>query len=255
MKKIKIHNSFSSLTISTLGAEIISWTQSNKELIYNEKKDWNRSAPVLFPYIGATKSPNRARHGLVRDLEFSIVEQGNDYIKLQLNLKAIWKNVELTVFYKLDKEKLITNFSIINQGAKTIDFKLGWHPAFNLAQDISNYNIKPTMNSYQLSKKGLITGEKIKFNNTLLNNDYFQRHDTIIFDQINDVILKSDKQEIKMKSNFDVLGIWKPPCANFICIEPWSNLPENIDEKLDKFSKIKPKEKLKYKVETSIKWL
>ena len=241
--------------VSTTGAEIISWTQDDKDLIYNEKKDWSRSAPILFPYIGATKFSSRTRHGLVRDIDFSIVDQGEDFIKLQLNLESIWKNIKLTVSYKLDKEKLIANFSIMNKTHETIDFKLGWHPAFNLAHDISNYRIEPTMNSCQLNKKGLITGEKINFNNTLLNNDYFQKHDTIIFDEIKDVILKSNKQEIKMKSNFEVLGIWKPPHANFICIEPWSNLPENVDEKLDKFSKIKPKEKLKYKVETSIKWL
>jgi galactose mutarotase-like enzyme len=81
-------------SIARLGSEPKSWKIGNQEMIWSaDPKFWARSAPILFPVIGASaggvivvsgKSYAMPQHGFARDSVFNLVERGDNWAVLML---------------------------------------------------------------------------------------------------------------------------------------------------------------------------
>lgn len=142
---ITLKNAFASVTCQTLGAELLSYqTASGKEYLWQKDPAyWAKTSPVLFPYIGAVPAPvlihgkpyEMPRHGFVKDEEFTIAEQGEDFVKL------ITKNTDatMTVFpyaftfsvtFRLEGAKLHVIYGVTNESDQEMPFLIGGHPAF-----------------------------------------------------------------------------------------------------------------------------
>ena len=92
---IHIKNENESAAIDTLGAELVSFMGDDgfEHIWQGDKTYWGGHAPVLFPIVGALRD-NRTcingewyemkRHGVARHEEFTVTEQGEDYVTLQL---------------------------------------------------------------------------------------------------------------------------------------------------------------------------
>ena len=92
---ITISNSQLSVTIDTLGAELLSLVKNNKNFIWTvDETYWNKTSPVLFPIVGRLKNDSFTfngnsyplpRHGFARNMEFSFDKKSEHQVIFELN--------------------------------------------------------------------------------------------------------------------------------------------------------------------------
>ena len=114
------------------GAELNSLQKIENDFEYiwqGNPKYWARHSPVLFPIVGRLKNDSYfykdkkyslSQHGFARDKEFELLKKEHDFIEFSLkNDEETLKNYpflfELNISYKLEKTKLISGFSIIQE--------------------------------------------------------------------------------------------------------------------------------------------
>ena len=257
----EIKNSFIKAKIKSFGAELNSLQKIDENLEYmwqGDSKYWARHSPILFPIVGRLKNDsymyqnqkyNMTQHGFARDKEFEIVRNETDFIEFKLcsdekTLEIYPFSFELYLSYKLEKNRLIVGYRVVNKSDDKMLFSIGAHPAFNWTlkenEQKEDYflefeNIKQTKR-YFLNEKGLVCNSvdlEIKDNKIALNEELF-KNDALVFNDSNikSVALKNNKNDkfIKMSfESFPYLGIWsKPSGASFICVEPWLGVADEI---------------------------
>ena len=243
--------------ISVIGLENdqdINNGQGYQYLWQADPKYWNRSAPVLFPFVGRLKNDRYTfsgqtffmpQHGFARDTEFEIVEHTDLKIIYKLvdndSTRAVFPfKFELFVTYQLVDNELITKFLVVNKTDGPIYFSVGGHPGFNINFENDYLAIDPP-------KKYM----KIPFNNGLVNPKGHTEFDAEVAIPIsykmfeNDAeIIKNDAGELQivlgdknelhgvsLKADADFFGFWTPPGKNasFVAIEPWWGIADSID--------------------------
>ena len=96
MDFIRIHANGLSASIQLKGAELSQLSGENGENLMWHVDDayWNRCAPVLFPIVGKLKNDSyhwnkqsyyMKQHGFARDSQFTLIEQLEHKVVLQLN--------------------------------------------------------------------------------------------------------------------------------------------------------------------------
>ena len=135
---IHIKNENETAAIDTLGAELVSFMGDDgfEHIWQGDKTYWGGHAPVLFPIVGALRD-NRTcingewyemkRHGVARHEEFTVTEQGEDYVTLQLTANEETKkqypfDFVLTVSYYLTGSSITTKFTVKNADTKPLPF-------------------------------------------------------------------------------------------------------------------------------------
>jgi galactose mutarotase-like enzyme len=256
---ITLQNQNLSAAINPLGAELKSLKnlQTGFEYIWQANPEfWNRSAPILFPIVGEVKNGvftvdgsqyPMGRHGFARDSVFTVSHQTETEAVFTLEssaetLKIYPFEFSFSVGFKLEGNKLITTFTVNNTGAKTLNFSVGAHPAFNLpGQKIEDYYIEfeqPETLSRHLLKNNLFSGETelvVSNNRTLALNTALFDKDAIVFKNTasTKMSLKSLKGNYVLTMDFEgfpYFGIWtKPNCHEFLCLEPWCGLADNAN--------------------------
>ncbi len=227
-----------------------------------DPKVWGSHAPILFPAIGSFKNDictidgtlyKIPKHGFVRHNEdFEVVQKDDTNLVVSLKdsestLKMYPFHFKLTISFRLIDKELKVDHKVENTGTKKMPFSLGGHPGFACPlHDNEAYNDyylefeeEETASTTLLSHNGLITDESkpilVKSRKLRLHDHLFDE-DALIFKTLksNSVSLKSSlsDQELRVRFNdFDYLGIWAKPKANFVCIEPWIGIAdhENTD--------------------------
>jgi len=252
-----LNNSYCSLNISSLGAELISLQnkiKNNPILWQKNEYYWNRISPLLFPFVGRLKNDRylyegkwyeMKQHGFARDASFKLIHSETDRLTFQWNSDAHTRVVypfdfELKVHYILHENSVKVGFEVFNRDNSSMPFALGAHPGFHLAEPISSYRLQiPGATDWErhLIKSGLYTGktELIRFDPDgflALNEDLFSE-DALVFknQEINQVILWLHNQPlIHFKVNepsAPFWGFWKKPGAPFLCIEPWWGIADS----------------------------
>lgn len=95
---IKLQNQKCTVLIDTLGAQIVSFSNGERDLFYdgalnseNEENTWKRTAPRLnnpgphdktFQYKGKTYTRSETQHGPLRNQDFTVEEQTENYALL-----------------------------------------------------------------------------------------------------------------------------------------------------------------------------
>ena len=254
-----LKNEYYTMTVSTLGAEMISLkNKSDKELLWQnpDGKYWGDHAPILFPLCGAIKDKKAFYKGVAYDInmhgfaltsEFELIEKNDSDLTLSLKSseetkKAYPFDFTLTVRYSLEGEKVVFSATVKNDGEDILPFSFGWHPGFNLPcdskTDIEDYAVKfdnkeevtwvhfyfdfDTPNEYLPYKT---PGSKYQF-----CEEEIYKYDTMIFkDMGNRITLAAEGRPFSLDmtwtDNLPVLCIWKSEYndAKFICIEPWTH--------------------------------
>jgi galactose mutarotase-like enzyme len=247
------------LTAKDSGAELISVknTFTNKEYLWQgDPEFWGRRAPILFPIVGKVrgnqyraegKTFELPQHGFARDEHFESTDKQDNSLTYVLRsnentLKVYPYKFELTVQYRLEKNKVIVDYEVKNVDDKAIWFSIGAHPAFNCPleknEKFSDYYLEFEKNetaSAFLLEEGLITDNKV----LILNNEKIISLSTELFD--NDALIFKDLRSsfVKLKSKkstheiivdftgFPYLAFWsKKGGAPFICIEPWYGIAD-----------------------------
>ncbi|HEY8400021.1 MAG TPA: aldose 1-epimerase family protein [Cytophagaceae bacterium] len=256
-----IINEFLKVTVKSSGAELISLKNTITNLEYLWQGDpayWARRAPVLFPIVGRLKdhklqvdgqSYTLPQHGFARDMIFDLVDHQDDCLTYKLKsseetLKIYPFNFELTITYRLVKNKLVVTYEVKNTDDKTIYFSIGAHPAFRCplvqGEKFEDYYLefeKPETAERLLLTEGLFNGqtEPVLNNENILplSYDLFDEKDAVVFKgtRSRTVSIKSKKSKNVINvdySGFPYLGIWTKK-APFICIEPWYGLADKVD--------------------------
>ena len=216
---------------------------------------WPRSAPLLFPIVGALKN-NRyrlgnneyplGRHGFARDQQFSVIEQEKSHVRFELISNAQTRAVypfdwRFEVHYRLYQKVLSTTFLVTNTGAQSMLFSLGAHPAFAIPRGEETWDdhwlefeFAENLNRHFLNSQGLFSGEI----QPLPTVGRILRLTRALFEQDAVVIKKMRSSRVTLKSDahplalsiefpgFPYFGIWAPPQAPFVCLEPWCGLAD-----------------------------
>lgn len=132
-------------TARSLGGELVS-LQDRDGLEYIWQGDpafWAGQNPILFPIVGSLKDGRvdiggktceMSRHGFARGLDFTPVDQGEDFVTLALGengqtLEQYPFPFSLKVTHRLLEDGFSTTFTVKNTGTTPMPFCIGAHTA------------------------------------------------------------------------------------------------------------------------------
>ena len=241
--------------IDSHGAELKSFVRKadGKEIMWDANPAyWNRTSPVLFPFVGGVKDKiyrfegkeySIGQHGFARDMEFTLESQTEDEIWFALteNEESLGKypfRFLLKIGYRLDESKVHVMWKVHNTNDSEMFFAIGAHPAFAVpALEGHSFRLYDTKNQPVSSVKNRIFGtggcvtdvtEEVNIDNGCLaiTENLFD-HDALVIEngQLGRVDLVDDFGKLLVSVSFDapLVGLWSPPHKNapFVCIEPW----------------------------------
>ena len=254
---IRLKNQKMKAVVTTHGAELIELSdEQGKSYIWNgDAAYWPGRNPVLFPIVGNLKDGKiqidgqeyfMNRHGFARDQEFTVSDQGDDYVVFELKSneetqKLYPRSFVFKVKHQLKECGFTTTFYVENTDTKMLPFCVGAHTGFNcpleIGASLEDYEIvfdeEETSYNILLNDQGCIKGpsENVMLDHEKvmpLRYDVFERLDTIIFKGLKStgVCLKHREtgHGVRMDfKGFPMMAFWTKgkEKAPFICIEPW----------------------------------
>ena len=253
-------NGILTASISPKGAELQSLKLEGVERIWQaDPAIWGRHAPLLFPLIGRLKNQqyehkgrtiNAPMHGFCRDRLFEVTEQTDTRIRFRTesdeNTIAVYPfRFTLEVEFELAGNTLIKRHFVTNRSKEVMPFELGGHEAYATTlfpgEQMADYAIAfeglVSLTPFAMDAQGIIglPKKEIPLQEGLLWQ--LPRDvglDTIILEDlpVRKASLVCPKNGSRVTVEFDdfpYLGIWtadKGVDSNYICIEPWSTLPD-----------------------------
>ena len=258
---VTIANECLTVDIEDFGAQLASVrSHSGTEYLWQGDADiWARRAPILFPILGRLKDNTYLlqgqpytipTHGFARDMVFEVVEQSPTRASFRLTDTPETRKVypfafSLTVTYALEGSRLTKSHRIENHSSVEMLYELGAHDGFQAplsqGEKMGDYAIRlPGLDAiapYGMDEACMVTpkGDSIPLTEGRMPlTPATYGLDTVILDQppqARAVLVDSqDRPRVTVDfSQFPYLGIWtqaKPFDTNYVCIEPWSTLPD-----------------------------
>ncbi len=255
-----ISNKNISISINTLGAELISLKNGSAELLWQaDKSVWPRHAPVLFPIVGKLNGNkfthndsefNLSQHGFARDKEFTLTEQSENVLEFELTaneetLEIYPFHFSLRIRFELKDSTLTVKYLVFNPDKADLLFSIGAHPGFNCkrinGETLSDFYLEFNNNKGLVIEKltdGLLSGTtselkldsgKLQLNVEAFDNDALVFKNTQI-EEIKLCSLKSKTQIIFESKGWPYFGIWsKKGNDAFVCLEPWFGIADSVD--------------------------
>lgn len=249
-----IHNDTLSCKVDSLGGELVSVVKGGKERVWqNQTGEWAGHGPLLFPVCGhcgvkvdGVEYPISA-HGFAKKMQFSLVKKTETEVVLAIEANEETKKVypfdfRFEVSYALKENVLFIGYRVINPAEKPLYFACGGHESFALDCGVENYEIafekQENLVHYFHDNDGYMTGERKAYGTlqTLpLPKDFLQEGRTLIFkDVLSRKVWLCERGGKKLATitfdGFENLLVWHAGKAPFICIEPWTNLPDPAGE-------------------------
>ena len=245
-----IQNDTLTATFSSLGAELISLKKGGKEYIWqNPTGEWAGHAPVLFPACGRVGvtvdgvSYPLPFHGVARKAQFTLEKQSENSIAFVLYSNAATKEVFpfdfiFRVIYTLSGATLTLTYAVENPADKNLYFACGSHEAYALDGQVDEYEVefekKETLRNHLTTDNKKLSGETVELGSTKvwqLPLQYLQNSDSVILKDIRSrkVVLRKIGGENIAEITFEGFSnmlFWREMDGKFICIEPWTNLPD-----------------------------
>ncbi|MBE7085273.1 MAG: hypothetical protein E7368_04380 [Clostridiales bacterium] len=252
-----IKNDRTSVTVTDFGAEVISVIVDGKERLWqNPTGEWAGHAPLLFPVCGhfgvtvdGVSYPIKA-HGFAKRELFLLKTQGENFLTFSLASNEETKKVFpfdfiFDVTYRIKENMLVIEYDVQNPATKPLYFACGGHETFALDTDVDGYVIEfesqEQLVHYYHDKDGYLTGKTAEYGNGKpfpLPKDFLQDGETLIFKDIASRKVKLASKEGKAIAEvtfegFPNLLLWRQDEAKYICIEPWTNVPDyaNVPDK------------------------
>lgn len=241
-------------SVRTLGGELISLRdRAGTEYIWQgDPAFWSGRNPILFPIVGSLKDGKvdidgqtfrMDRHGFARRSEFTPVEQGPDFIVLELResrstLARFPFPFRLRVRHRLLENGFSTAFSVENPGEAPLPFCIGAHTAIRCplfaGERFEDYRLtfdRPEdADTLLLTSQGLLQSgpaePKLRGGTAALDYDDFRRLDTLIFQGLQSGAAALRHRETGRGvsldfQDFPMVAFWTKPGAPFLCMEPW----------------------------------
>ena len=240
-------------TAQTRGGELASLRDGGgREYIWEgDPAFWPGQNPILFPIVGSLLNGKiqingttyeMGRHGFARGMEFAPVEQGEDFVALELReteetLACYPFPFSLRVTHRLLEDGFSTAFTVQNTGGSPMPFCIGGHTAIRIPEGerFEDFHLlfdqAETADSHLLSPQGIILhdGRKAMLDGTgALALDYqdFAEMDTIIFSLLRSgnvsLVHRETGRGVRLDFHeFPMVAFWTKPGAPFLCMEPW----------------------------------
>ncbi len=253
----EIENGVLKVKIKNFGAEIASVTdKTGREYMWSgDKSVWGFHAPIVFPVCGALKdgrytlsgkSYEMTKHGFARFLDYEPEKISESEVVFRA--KGLDKYKEsypflygFSVIYSLSGNTLGVTYRVENKDDKTMYFSAGSHEGYACPGKTEDYVFEfekeETLFNYLLegpllSGKRELLAERTK--ELSVTGGMLKERDSLIFKDIlsESVTLKHKSGEVIVSVRFPGqknLVIWSFPDAGYICIEPWSGLPDSVD--------------------------
>lgn len=258
MENIKLENNELLVEISPVGAELQRIRDKNgvERLWDGNPAYWSGRAPVLFPIAGGLKDNTYIlngkaytleKHGFARKQTFSLETQDDDSATFLLTDAMVSAPgypfpFAFRVRFTIRDNQLITEYSTENTGKETLYYGAGSHEAFACPEGIESYEIvfpQPETLRSDVMHGPLLSDEKeaipAEADGTVMKlHDGLFAHDTVIFSALRSrsVTLQSPLHGRRIRvdfADFDNLLLWTKPGAGYLCIEPWTNLPDHMN--------------------------
>lgn len=258
---VTIHSDCLTVDIEDLGAQLASVrTHHGVEYLWQGDADiWARRAPILFPILGRLKDNvyhlngqtyKMGQHGFARDCVFELVEHTDSKAVFRLTDSPETRRLypfafSLTVTYTLEGNRLTKCHRVKNRSDEVMYYELGVHDGFRApleeGETMSQYAIRlpglDTIEPYGMDEHAMVTPKEktISLENGRLSlTPSTYNLDTVILDQPPQaravLVDGQDRPRVTVDfPQFPYLGIWtqnKPFDTNYVCIEPWSTLPD-----------------------------
>lgn len=258
---VTIQSDALTVDIDSLGAQLASIrTKDGEEYLWQGNPDiWARRAPILFPFIGRLKDSTYqlqgtpytiSTHGFARDMEFAVKEQEANRVSFQLTDTPQTQQVypfafTLTVTYALKGNVLTKTHRVVNRSSRDMLYELGAHDGFRVPVGegctMADYTIRlpgvDRVRFYGMDENLMLTpkGEEIPLTGSALPlTPATFGLDTMILDtppQAQALLCdREGKPRVGLTfPDFPYLGLWtqaKPFDTGYVCIEPWSTLPD-----------------------------
>ena len=255
-----LQNGILSAAINPKGAELYSLELDGVERIWQgDPAIWGRHAPLLFPFIGRLKDQQyeldgkmiqAPMHGFCRDRMFETVEADDRHVRYRTQDDEETRSVypfsfTLEVEFILEENTLIKRHTVTNRSDREMPFELGGHDAYRTTlipgETMADYAIAfegvDHLEPFAMDETGTLDLPKghIPLEGPLLTKlPQDVGLDTIVLEglPVRKATLVSRKSPRKVTVEFEdfpYLGIWtaqKGVVTNYICIEPWSTLPD-----------------------------
>lgn len=286
-----LENDYLRVQVDSKGAELKSIKkqkdEQNVEYLWQLNPDiWERQAPLLFPIIGRLKDEEYICngkaykiqiHGFARFSEFKVKRISDCEIAFILydspgTISVFPFKFKLTVIYRLSENRIIKEHIVENKSDETMYYEIGGHEGYNLALNEGekmedyyiDFNGADEIETYTSDENVMLNKDKktiaLENGKLFLSPEVF-KNDALIIDTFNkrSIELKNTKNSRSVKVDFNdfmYLGIWtKYMRSNYVCIEPWSSLPDcnylgkEIEKKQDiRIVRANEKEKLTYTI-------
>ena len=239
-----------SASIALFGAELCAWRSGGVDLLWEiDPRFWDRTAPVLFPIVGATRdgcvrvegaSYALSLHGFAWEKEFAVGERREDFARLQLEAdeetRALYPfEFRFGVEFRLTPGALENVLIVENKGAKPLPYACGLHPAFrwplagSKAQHRLVFDAPENPDLPVIVPGGLIGAERkrVPLADRLLPlaPELFAK-DAMVFLNTNSRRVAFDNGEgariVCDFPDFPHIGFWTRPGAPYLCLEPWT---------------------------------
>ena len=251
-----IKNDYYTAIISDVGAELLSLKDRNgKEHLWipsADNKVWTHPAAFLYPicsrlvdncYYYDGKRYEMAMHGFIKDTVLDVTYQSD--AKIVFSVIASMPDVypfksSFSVEYELAGDKCLVKITIENLDNKEMPYMVGWHPGFTLhnddGQEIEDYELHfgniDALGIYRAATRPNAVEYPLVDGSYKVNEDEIREHDTLIFGGHNNFVKMFAKGhpfclDFSWSDNLPYLCVWKSKHheENFLCLEPWSNIP------------------------------
>ena len=256
---ITLKNEFLTASFNEVGAELKSLVFGGKEYIWEGRSEvWSGSAPVLFPICGGLKDDKYTyngkeytlkKHGYARYATFEIEGKTDSSVVFlhksdEETKKSFPFDYELRITYTLIDKTLKIGYSVKNLTDGNMYFSIGSHEAYYTPEGIEDYDVvfpqNETLNTYViygnlLSKQELPV---IKDSNVLPLYDKYFTVDALVFKDLKSrsATLRNRKTGKAVRVDFpnaDYFLLWHKPNSPYMCLEPWSGIPDIVGSSFD----------------------
>lgn len=251
-----LKNEVMEVAVNPLGAELSSVKTGGREWIWDgDESVWEGRAPILFPICGSVKdnvyrfegeSYTLPKHGFARHALFEVVSHNDTALTLQLTDSEETHRqypfaFRLQVSFTVTGNRLSVRYAVTNRDTRTMYYSIGAHEAYDCRPDgIEAYDVE--FAEPETFDSTVLCGEELS-NETIslapagrvlpLKKEYFSV-DAQVFKELcsRSVVLRHRPTGHALRLEFpdmDYFLLWTKPQGLYICLEPWSGIPDSLD--------------------------
>ena len=188
-------------------------------------------------------------HGFARHSIFEITMQSSDSVTLSIKTtdEQFPFKLQFNVTYSLVKNKLFNKFEVINLGESVASCGFGAHPAFacpfDSSHNLTDYEITfdgtQQLDFHPITLDAFYKGESEvqHLSNIQINGHAFDK-DALVYSGFSSkkvrLTEKGSSRYIEVVfDDFEYLGLWSKPKAEYVCIEPWCGRSDTLGKICD----------------------